>query len=34
MFQPVFSVFIFVYLVLNCHSNSVNTLPKTMFMLL
>jgi len=34
MFQPVFSVFRFIYRTLNCHSHSDNTKPINMFMFL
>src|SRR6218665_1425226 len=30
MFQPVFSVSLFIYRILNCHSHSTNTKPKNM----
>src|SRR6218665_1290796 len=32
MFQPAFSVFLFTYHTLNCHSHSANTKPRNMFM--
>jgi len=31
MFQPVFSVFLCIYHILNSHSHSVNTMPRNMF---
>jgi len=34
MFQPIFSVFLFIFHTLNCHSHSANTKPRNMFMLL
>jgi len=34
MFQPVFSVFLFIYCTLNCHNHSANTKPRNMLMFL
>jgi len=34
MSQPVFSVSLFIYRTLNCHSHSTNTKPKNMLMFL